>query len=1035
MNRKNRSTGPAKTFLNMATRALKVLACGLLLAMVFPPESMAATFGRPVIIGGQAADLVLDEGRGVLYVANFTANRIEVMSLNTGVIQTSFNVAPQPGSLTLSPDRRWLLIAHYGNFATPNQPRNALTLINLESNQRQVFNLTATPLSVAFGSDGLALVSTSNAFLLFDPVTGNTRTLTTIADLVLKTLPQQFNTFPQNIVASSSIVTRDATRLYGVLQAGTSDGQTILYRYDVGQSFIISRFISQPNLAPRTISSNSDGTSILVGWAMMNENFDTVAQFPNASGILNIGGHVFDTDRRLIYAQMNEQVATTTTTGGSGGTGTGTGGTATVDQAKILQILDSDNLTVRERIQLPENLSGKAVLSADGNTVYASSESGVMILPVGNFPQERRVVANAEDVVFRGNFCDRRVAVQQFVISDVSGKNTDFFFSSIPEGISVSPLAGLTPAVITVTVNPLTFSNTRGTVSRFLNISSSGSITTGPRVRLLINSKEPDQRGTSLNVPGNLVDILPDPTRDRFFILRQDTNSVLVFDGTTYQQTAILRTGNTPTQMAISFDRRFLLVGNDNSQIVNVYSLDTLQQQTPIAMPSGHYPRSIASSAGALLAASRVAGPRHQISRLDLVSRQGTVLPTLDVFENNININTVLIASPNGARIFGASADGTTLLFDSNSNSFVTSRKDAATLSGAYAASSFDQFVIGNFVLNGSLVPQRRLAADTEQTLGFSFVDNTGFRVTAPTSESAGVIQRLAFPAITSPTGTRTVEAPLSVNATTQPFIRTIAPLFSRNAIVVLSVSGFTVLPWTYDAAVATPRISRVSNLADNSTSVAPGSLVRIEGSDLSPVNLASRERPLPTALGESCITVNGLPIPLIFVSNREINAQLPFEVVGTTTLILRTPGGVSDNFNLNVAPTAPSVFRTSLQGLDGQVPTIINSRNGLIVTGSNPIKHNDSIVIYLTGLGKTNPSVDAGLSSPADPLARPLVTPVVRLGGTELPIVFSGLTPGEVGVYQINALIPRWVPVGFTLPLEINQGGATTTLNVRVIE
>ncbi|WP_031495474.1 hypothetical protein [Bryobacter aggregatus] len=43
-------------------------------------------------LGGQAADLTLDEQRGVLYAANFTANRIEVISLVTGSIQTSMNV-------------------------------------------------------------------------------------------------------------------------------------------------------------------------------------------------------------------------------------------------------------------------------------------------------------------------------------------------------------------------------------------------------------------------------------------------------------------------------------------------------------------------------------------------------------------------------------------------------------------------------------------------------------------------------------------------------------------------------------------------------------------------------------------------------------------------------------------------------------------------------------------------------------------------------------------------------------------------------
>ena len=46
-------------------------------------------------------------------------------------------------------------------------------------------------------------------------------------------------------------------------------------------------------------------------------------------------------------------------------------------------VLDADNLNVRERLRLPENLAGKAVLNAARDTVYAVSDSGVLVLPVG----------------------------------------------------------------------------------------------------------------------------------------------------------------------------------------------------------------------------------------------------------------------------------------------------------------------------------------------------------------------------------------------------------------------------------------------------------------------------------------------------------------------------------------------------------------------------------------------------------------------------------------------------------------------------
>ena len=122
-------------------------------------------------------------------------------------------------------------------------------------------------------------------------------------------------------------------------------------------------------------------------------------------------------------------------------------------------------------------------------------------------------------------------------------------------------------------------------------------------------------------MPGKLVDILPDPVRDRFFILRQDTNEVLVFDGQSYQQVASLKTGNTPTQMAITFDHRYLLVGHNNSQYVSVFDIETLEAGIPIRSPYGHYPRSVAVSGGAILIANRVAGPIHTIDRADIVTR------------------------------------------------------------------------------------------------------------------------------------------------------------------------------------------------------------------------------------------------------------------------------------------------------------------------------------------------------------------------------------------------------------------------------
>jgi len=50
-------------------------------AATLAPAVRGASFGTVVPIGGHASDIALDEPRGVVYVANFAANRIDIVSL------------------------------------------------------------------------------------------------------------------------------------------------------------------------------------------------------------------------------------------------------------------------------------------------------------------------------------------------------------------------------------------------------------------------------------------------------------------------------------------------------------------------------------------------------------------------------------------------------------------------------------------------------------------------------------------------------------------------------------------------------------------------------------------------------------------------------------------------------------------------------------------------------------------------------------------------------------------------------------------
>jgi uncharacterized protein (TIGR03437 family) len=243
------------------------------------------------------------------------------------------------------------------------------------------------------------------------------------------------------------------------------------------------------------------------------------------------------------------------------------------------------------------------------------------------------------------------------------------------------------------------------------------------------------------------------------------------------------------------------------------------------------------------------------------------------------------------------------------------------------------------------------------------------------------------------------------------------------------------VLPVNFDAATAAPKITAVVNTADRSQDLTAGGLISVLGSNLSNTTVSSSASPLPTVLGGSCVTVNGTVIPLFMVSSQQINAQLPLTVGPTGTLIVYAPGGVSNPFSLNVKGTAPSVLQVpSAPGSTILVPAVFRESSSLPVNLVDPVHKGDRLIIYASGLGLTDPPVDAGTVSP-NPAAVVLIKPVVTLGGVTCPVTFAGLTPGQIGVYEIRVNVPQGVTQGLMIPLTITQGTNSSTVYVRVVQ
>jgi uncharacterized protein (TIGR03437 family) len=111
------------------------------------------------------------------------------------------------------------------------------------------------------------------------------------------------------------------------------------------------------------------------------------------------------------------------------------------------------------------------------------------------------------------------------------------------------------------------------------------------------------------------------------------------------------------------------------------------------------------------------------------------------------------------------------------------------------------------------------------------------------------------------------------------------------------------------------------------------------------------------------------------------------------------------------VGAAQPGVFT---QNQSGAGPgAILGQRVGGVAalnTAANPASVGDYLSIYCTGLGTVTPSIAAGAAASYPPLYYTDNTTTVTVGGLDAPVTFSGLAPGYVGLYQVNAQVPAGV-------------------------
>ena len=209
---------------------------------------------------------------------------------------------------------------------------------------------------------------------------------------------------------------------------------------------------------------------------------------------------------------------------------------------------------------------------------------------------------------------------------------------------------------------------------------------------------------------------------------------------------------------------------------------------------------------------------------------------------------------------------------------------------------------------------------------------------------------------------------------------------------------------------------------------LAPGILTSVFGQRLAEATAQSEALPLSTTLGSTSASLGGKLLPLFFASDGQVNTQAPFDLPTNTelSLIVRRGGALSTPETVTIASAAPGMFTRNQRGT-GQAAVV--DVQGRVIEPGNAVGSGGVAILFATGLGAVDQTVLPGFPAPgAEPLARTIAPVAVSVGGLPAQVLYAGLAPGFVGLYQINFLIPSGVAPGDAVPLVISTAGATST-------
>lgn len=249
--------------------------------------------------------------------------------------------------------------------------------------------------------------------------------------------------------------------------------------------------------------------------------------------------------------------------------------------------------------------------------------------------------------------------------------------------------------------------------------------------------------------------------------------------------------------------------------------------------------------------------------------------------------------------------------------------------------------------------------------------------------------------------------------------------------------NGPTKIPVELDVLTTGPPLTSYQGVLDNALfgvgdAVAPGGIVALFGEQLTTGPAASAASlPLKTTLGGATVFVNDQPAPVYYVAAGQIDFLIPYATPrGDAVVRVDRDGQRGNSVSVKIERTAPRLLRLGIGDYGIVVLSDLTTfplppTPGLVTRAAKAGV--DAIVLYALGLGQTNPAAVDGQAATATQVSPPRVIfgeSVIPGSGVPADPLYAGLTPGLVGLYQINVVVPARSPRGDAIPVYLDLGG-----------